>query len=397
VSWKLVRNRFLFREVNDRGFDLPLASVTRDGGVEFRSDLDISVWNPGDDVSHYKRVRPGDFVIGLRSFQSGIGSSQIEGLVSPAYTVLRPTSTLVEFGFFKHLFKSDTFVSRLENVAQGIRQGRTIATEDFYDIYVAVPPRSKQRAIADYLDAETTRIDALITKKRRMNELVQEQGEIQTEAALGVDGANADTWVPLRHLVSISGGLTLGKALLGTEVRRPYLRVANVQDGYLDLDEVTDIMVPTESAQRFELRVGDVLMLEGNGNPENLGRGTRWNGEIEGCLHQNHVHAVRSRGSIDSRYLDKIVRTAWARHQFTSGSEQVSIATLSQSSIKELRVPLPPLEEQVSRASEVAAIQSRVRRVASATSRQIDLLAERRQALITAAVTGELEIPGVAA
>jgi type I restriction enzyme S subunit len=151
-----------------------------------------------------------------------------------------------------------------------------------------------------------------------MNELVQEQ-EIQTEAALGVDGANADTWGPLRHLGSISGGLPLGQALLGTEVRRPYLRVANVQDGYLDLDEVTDIMVPTESAQRFELRVGDVLMLEGNGNPENLGRGTRWNGEIEGCLHQNHVHAVRSRGSIDSRYLDKIVRTAWARHQFTSG------------------------------------------------------------------------------
>jgi type I restriction enzyme S subunit len=214
VSWKLVRNRFLFREVNDRGFDLPLASVTRDGGVEFRSDLDISVWNPGDDVSHYKRVRPGDFVIGLRSFQSGIGSSQIEGLVSPAYTVLRPTSTLVEFGFFKHLFKSDTFVSRLENVAQGIRQGRTIATEDFYDIYVAVPPRSKQRAIADYLDAETTRIDALITKKRRMNELVQEQVHAErlrsVDAAADTGSARASThrsrgWTPSEPLGSAHG------------------------------------------------------------------------------------------------------------------------------------------------------------------------------------------------
>lgn len=92
MSWDRLRGRLLFREVNERGCDLPLASVTRDGGVEFRSDLNISVWNPGDDISSYKRVLPGDFVIGLRSFQSGIGASTIEGLVSPAYTVLRPIS-----------------------------------------------------------------------------------------------------------------------------------------------------------------------------------------------------------------------------------------------------------------------------------------------------------------
>ena len=79
MSWSKVRGRHLFREVNERGFDLPLASVTRDGGVEFRSDLDFAVWNPDDDTSHYKRVRPQDFVIGLRSFQSGIGFSTLEG------------------------------------------------------------------------------------------------------------------------------------------------------------------------------------------------------------------------------------------------------------------------------------------------------------------------------
>ena len=126
MSWRQVRGRYLFREVNERGYDLPLASVTRHGGVEFRSDLDISVWNPASNTSHYKRVGLGDFVIGLRSFQSGIGHSTLEGLVSPAYTVLRPVSSQVLGGFFKHLFKSDIYISRLENVAQGIRQGRTI-------------------------------------------------------------------------------------------------------------------------------------------------------------------------------------------------------------------------------------------------------------------------------
>ena len=119
MSWYEVRARHLFREVNDRGFDLPLASVTKDGGVEFRSDLTISVWNPGDDVASYKRVLPGDFVIGLRSFQSGIGSSTLAGLVSPAYTVLRPVRPVVN-GFYRHLFKSQEFISRLENVPRGL-------------------------------------------------------------------------------------------------------------------------------------------------------------------------------------------------------------------------------------------------------------------------------------
>src|SRR3989442_348325 len=103
MRWPTERARDLFREGNEHGCDLPLASVTRDGGVEFRSDLNISVWNPADDVSSYKRVLPGDFVIGLRSFQSGIGYSTIAALVSPAYSVLRPQRIDMCLDFFRYL------------------------------------------------------------------------------------------------------------------------------------------------------------------------------------------------------------------------------------------------------------------------------------------------------
>lgn len=263
-------------------------------------------------------------------------------------------------------------------------------------IRVTLPTPPKQRAIADYLDIETARIDALITKKRRMAQLIEERTQITSELVLGFEEESERAWVPLRHITSISGGLTLGKPPGGPTAKRPYLRVANVQDGWLDLTSIAEVEVPIDSVSRYELRQGDVLMLEGNGNPQNLGRGTIWRGELSGCLHQNHVHAVRASNLIDPEYLNRIVRTRWARRALTAGSEQVSIATLSQDKIKDLRVPLPSLKEQGRRAAAVA----RLRRWADKTSgvlvRQIDLLAEHRQALITAAVTGELAIPGTA-
>ncbi len=102
------------------------------------------------------------------------------------------------------------------------------------------------------------------------------------------------TWelVSLKRVSEIHTGLTLGKVYEGALIERPYLRVANVQDGHLNLEDVTTIEVPEVMARHVELRPGDVLMTEG-GDLDKLGRGTIWSGEIPDCLHQNHIFAVR--------------------------------------------------------------------------------------------------------
>ena len=411
MSTKHIRGRFLFKEVNERGHDLPLGSVTKDGGVEYRSDLDISVWNPGDDVSGYKRVRPDDFVIGLRSFQSGIGHSSIEALVSPAYTVLRSVSPLVHPPFFRHLFKSSWYVSHLENVAQGIRQGRTIAVEDFYNIECPIPPLQKQWAIADYLDTETARIDALIEKKRQLIELLDERRSafIGRAVTVGLDDARTTStgnefapivregWTlnRLRHVVEQIVDTAHKTAPVVDDGEYLVVRTANVKSGTLVLDgaRYTDKAAWTEWTARGVPAAGDVIF-------------TREAPAGEACLVPEGTTLCIGQRTVLLRPNKSMIDGEWIVHSIYSGAAQRFIELLSKSTtvphinisdIPDMPVVLPPLEEQKSVLSAVRREVSRLVGLKEKLRDQIDLLHERRQALITAAVTGGLEVPGVAA
>src|SRR5690606_8268202 len=106
----------------------------------------------------------------------------------------------------------------------------------------------------------------------------------------------------LKQLAEVRGGLTLGKQYSGELLEYPYLRVANVQDGYLKLDDILTVEVPASEAASNLLAYGDVLMNEG-GDIDKLGRGGVWRDEIASCLHLNHVLAVRP-NFFDSNWLE---------------------------------------------------------------------------------------------
>lgn len=393
------RLRHILRERDIRGLvNEQVLSVYRDHGVIPKDSRDDNYNKTPENLQGYKLVEAGDIVVNkMKAWQGSVALSGYRGIVSGDYLVCSIKSSTIIPRFLHYLLRSQALIDEYRKRSSGVRPAQwRLYWDDLADIRIGVPDPAAQHAIADYLDAETARIDALITKKRRMIELLEERSKVEIERVLGVDDGPDDSWVPLRYLVSISGGLTLGNVREGTTIRRPYLRVTNVQDGWLDLTDVTDIEIPVALAFRYELRYGDVLMLEGNGNPENLGRGTIWRDEINGCLHQNHIHTVRASRQMDAEFLDRLVRSQWARSWFTASSEQVSIATLSQDKIKDLRVPLPTLTEQKRRASEVTAIRRRCTLLTAALATQSQLLAEHRQALITAAVTGELEVSGAA-
>ncbi len=170
---RLIRAREVFKTVSERGrSDLPLLAVMQDIGIVRRDELDRRVTMPDGDTSNYKVVRPDDFVISLRSFEGGLEYSDILGLVSPAYTVLRSTCD-IESSYYRHFFKSISFIGRLDRLIFGIRDGKQIAFRDFGDMLIPNPPKEDQISGARIMgmqEQELTlidrQIDALSRQKR---------------------------------------------------------------------------------------------------------------------------------------------------------------------------------------------------------------------------------------
>lgn len=157
------------------------------------------------------------------------------------------------------------------------------------------------------------------------------------------------TVTKIGNFVSIRSGITLGKRYTSekTLVARPYLRVANVKADRLALDDVATIMVTPEEAKKYELVPGELLMTEG-GDRDKLGRGTIWNGEIPGCLHQNHVFAVHvNEKYMLTKYLDYLTTSPVGREYFDlTAKKTTNLASTNSSTILRFTVPVPPISEQ---------------------------------------------------
>lgn len=173
---------------------------------------------------------------------------------------------------------------------------------------------------------------------------------------------NFDQMKPLGLLADVRAGVTLGSEPSGPgTILRPYLRVANVQDGHLDLSEIKSVRVRKSDLHRFELKPGDVLMNEG-GDADKLGRGAVWGGQIPGCLHQNHVFRVRCHlAELTPQYLSLISGSAHGKRYFLSASKQTTnLATINSQQIKKFPVPLRSLDRQLQIVEAVAVTTAKI-------------------------------------
>ena len=195
----------------------------------------------------------------------------------------------------------------------------------------------------------------------------------------------------LKHIANVQTGVAKGKDNEGKDtVEVPYLRVANVQDGYLSLDDVATIEIPREDLTRYSLQPGDVLMNEG-GDFDKLGRGSVWQGEIEPCIHQNHVFAVRPT-AVSSAWLNTFTGSLAAQFYFMGRAKQsTNLASISSSNIMELPVAMPPATEVDLLLAHIDRETARIDALIEKKTRFIELLREKRQALITHAVTKGLD------
>ncbi len=260
----------------------------------------------------YQVVEPGNIIIRTTDLQNDqkslrIGYSRHRGIITSAYMCLETTARVLnEFGY-QYLNACD-LLKIIYGFGSGLRQNL-----DFSDIKrmpVLVPPLPEQAAIVRFLNHIDRRIRRYIHAKQKLIKLLEEQKQaiIHRAVARGFDpnvrlkpsgvewlGQVPEHWpiARLKDAAVIQAGLTLGKNYQGVETESyPYLRVANVQYGHVDLKLIKYINVPCAEATGATLIAGDVLVTEG-GDIDKLGRGCVWRDEIPRCLHQNHVFAVR--------------------------------------------------------------------------------------------------------
>jgi len=176
-EWKKLGAGEIFKSVTKKGFaDEELLSATQDRGMIPRTMLEGRVTMPTTGTEGFKLVEVGDFVISLRSFQGGLEYSYYRGLVSPAYTVLKPKKTINE-EFYKQYFKSYEFIGRLATAVIGIRDGKQISYDDFCVVKIPYPTTEEQTAIAQVLQAADKEISLLKAKAEKLRE--QKKGLMQ--------------------------------------------------------------------------------------------------------------------------------------------------------------------------------------------------------------------------
>lgn len=258
--------------------------------------------------------------------------------------------------------------------------------QDFLSLVIALPPLSEQDRIVRILD-EAARL-------RRLREQADGRTSDLIPAIFhemfGDLATNSKAWPlsPLSDLAEVQGGLQLSSARDGLPLRRPYLRVANVQRGYLDLQEVKHIALTEAELERTLLRTMDLLLVEGNGNPREIGRAAVWDGSIENCVHQNHLIRVRCRPTmLDPYYLLTFINSDSGRaYFFDSGNTTSGLVTISTGIVKKCRIPTPPVSLQRSFAVRVAEVRAIEEKQAESRRRLDDLF----QSLLHRAFAGEL-------
>ena len=356
-------------------------------------------------------LREGDILVvrsGAYTGDSALVGQDFEGGVAGYDMIVRTTKEVVP-EYLSYFFLSTPFKKQVR-----ITNGRTaqahLNAEELGRFEVTVPTLEEQRAIAAYLDRETERIDALIEKKEQLIDLLEEKRNslISRVVTKGLDddvemkdsgvewlGEIPAGWdvVRLKFLTEVQSGIAKGKRY-GDDVETvelPYLRVANVQEGFLNLDEISEIEVAVDEVDRYLLQAGDVLMTEG-GDYDKLGRGTVWTGNIEPCLHQNHIFAVRPH-SIESEWVALITQAQYAKHFFIMQSVQsTNLASISRSSLQDLPVVVPPPGSRQVILDHLDRETKRIDALIDKIETAIDRLKEYRTALISAAVTGQIDV-----
>jgi|GEM_PF-1034056 len=404
--------RWRFREIDIRAgvdADLPLMSVSLYKGVVPRSEL-MDSEGRAEDLSNYKVCEPGDIVLNrMSAYQGALGLSQVKGLVSPDYAVLRPESEW-DGRYLVYLMKSQWFlgqiVMRLKGIGSieqaNVRTPR-INIEDLGGILAPAPPIEEQRRIADFLDDQVGRIDqAIELVKSQMSRVIEVRDQTIAEALTGrravcLGGPPWFTHIPTSWVLT---PLRARWQVIDCKHRTPnyvdegipVISPGDISPGPLDVARAGRFVNLEDYADLADelrrCRMGDLVY------SRNASAGTAAIVTSDSPFTMGQDVCRITSSDEDQRYLMYWLNTLSAP-QLDSVRVGSTFTRINVDQIKAFKIPAPPVAEQRTIASECDRVWTMASSQSEAHDRQSALLQERKRSLITAAVTGELDVSTV--
>lgn len=372
--------------------------------LEFRY-VDISTVGRGELVAEPQRirfddapsrarrlVRSGDTIIStvrtyLRAVWPVAGPAD-DLVVSTGFTVVSPGPRL-DSRFFGWWAQSDACIEEIVARSVGVSYPAVNAS-DIGDLRVELPTRNEQREIADFLDAETARIDAVIEKKRQMHVLLGERRRVVIDRLLDVGGETR-----LRHVTSRLTSGPRGWAGYTSDDGALFLRITNVRRNSIELDLSDSVYVTPPSgteALRTRVRSGDVLL----SITADIGSVGLAREDHEGAHVSQHI-ALMTPSTCSGEWLAYALSTSSARQQLDAARYGGTKTQLALEDVADVVVSIPSESAQNRSLEKVCSVVASIHATEDRLDRQVDLLREHRQALVTAAVTGKLDLAKAAA
>jgi type I restriction enzyme S subunit len=358
----------------------------------------FSVIRPADGICGrylFNLVNWGAFVSAVLPFQRGSSYPAVLDEDVKAIEVLIPPSAEQE----RIGAAIDALFTRLDEAEQGLTNGKRLSQQYRRSIVRAAycgRLTDEIRERLDKLDTSETLVRKLLAARASITNGRKAAGHDtrgNNDSGLrpALDCPKTWSWTTLGEIAEVVGGITKDakrKPENGAQV--PYLRVANVQRGYLDLSEIKYILAAPNELEQLKLRSGDILLNEG-GDLDKLGRGWVWSGQIDPCIHQNHVFRARIFvREVPSTYISRYINEFCQPFFVSQGTQTTNLASVSMSKIRRLPIPIPSLNEMIEIDRRCTDLMTSINEVESTIEERRASIARLRQAILARAFHGEL-------
>ena len=409
--WGVEYSKWLFEERNIKAtaHDEMLTASQKYGVIPQKMFMELEQQKVVQVLSGHdilKKAEANDFVISMRSFQGGIEFSEYSGAVSSAYVPLKPREGL-SLAYYKHLFKSAPYIQALQTTTNLVRDGQALRYGNFIQVRIPLVPLEEAEKIGQFLDYETAQIDSLIAKQEKLIELLKEKRQAVISHAV-TKGLNPDVkmkdsgveWlgqVPEHWVVSlvkyqckeITDGAHISPDLENGE--HFFVSIRDIKEGIINFEDA--LLTSTKSYQYLvhtgcKPFAGDILFSKDG----TIGQTAITPSDIDFVVASSLIIIRPKYSKITSEFLDLLLRSDIVQEQVESFVKGAALRRLSIQNLLKIWGVFPPIDEQRKIVEFVLYQLDKYKDLEAKAEKQVELLRERRTALISSAVTGKIDV-----